>query len=96
MSGRAATGPEILDELLAVIAPAAEAAGEGPLLRALLAERMRRGSGAERQLSLWCSGRPEAFVQGLAGVSAGRDPASARLLLGARPAVVPQPAAGPE
>jgi glutamate---cysteine ligase / carboxylate-amine ligase len=96
VSGRAAPALEVLDELLAVIAPAAEAAGDGPLLRALLAERLRRGSGAERQLSLWCAGRPEALVQGLAGVSAGRDSASAQLLLGARPAVVPQPAAGSE
>jgi carboxylate-amine ligase len=96
VSGRAAPATEVLDELLTVITPAAEAAGEGPLLRALLAERMTRGSGAERQLSLWCAGRPEAFVQGLACVSAGRDSASARLLLGARPAVVPRPAAGSE
>jgi carboxylate-amine ligase len=79
VTGRAAPARQVLDELVAVIAPAAEVAGEGPLLRALLAERMRRGSGAERQLSLWCSGHREVFVQALANISAGLDSASTRL-----------------
>ena len=86
VSGRAAPAREVLDQLVAGITPAAEAAGEEPLLRALVAERIRRGSGAERQLTLWGPGRREAFVQALANVSAGLDPATARLLLSARPA----------
>jgi carboxylate-amine ligase len=76
LTGRTATALEALDDLLFVITPAAEAQGEAALVRALLAGRLRRGSGAERQLSLVSSGGRPAFVQALANVTAGLDLAS--------------------
>ena len=77
LTGRTATALEALDDLVTVITPAAEAQGEAALIRELLVNRLRRGSGAGRQLSLWSSGRRPAFVQAMANVTAGLDLASA-------------------
>jgi carboxylate-amine ligase len=96
VSGRPAPAVHLLDQLVADITPAAEEVGEGPLLSALLAERMQRGSGAGRQRAGWRSRSRAAFVQALANVSAGTDPVPARLLLGAGSPVVPRPAIGME
>jgi carboxylate-amine ligase len=74
--GRACLAPagEVLDELMTAVAPALEATGDADLLSDLLADRLRRGSGAERQRALWRLGRQEAFVQALANLCAGVDP----------------------
>jgi carboxylate-amine ligase len=65
---------EVLDELMTAVAPALEATGDADLVSDLLADRLRRGSGAERQRALWRLGRREAFVQALANLCAGVDP----------------------
>jgi carboxylate-amine ligase len=77
LTGRPTAARRVLDELMSVLAPAAEAGGDGSLIRDLLTERIRQGSGAERQLALWRAGPRQAFVQALANVSAGLDSASA-------------------
>jgi glutamate---cysteine ligase / carboxylate-amine ligase len=77
LTGRTATALEALDDLLSVITPAAEAQGEAALIRELLVDRLRRGSGADRQRALWASGPRPAFVQAMANVTAELDLASA-------------------
>jgi carboxylate-amine ligase len=74
--GRAGLAPagEVLDELMTAVAPALERSGDICLLSDLLADRLGRGSGAQRQRALWRLGRPETFVQALANLSAGVDP----------------------
>ena len=73
--GEAALAPagQVLDELMTAVGPALEATGDAGLLGDLLADRLRRGSGAERQRALWRMGRPDAFVQALANLCAGVD-----------------------
>jgi carboxylate-amine ligase len=58
---------------MTAVAPALEETGDADLLGDLLADRLRRGSGAERQRALWRMGRREAFVQALANLCAGVD-----------------------
>jgi len=70
---RLAPAGQVVDELMTAVAPALEATGDADLLGDLLADRLRRGSGAERQRALWRMGRPEAFVQALANLCAGVD-----------------------
>lgn len=74
--GRACPAPagEVLDELVRAVAPALENSGDALLVSELMADRLRRGSGAERQRALWEIGRPEAFVQALANLCAGVGP----------------------
>jgi len=62
-----------LDALMATVAPALIAAGEWQLITRLLVERLRRGSGAERQRALWRSRDRQVFVQSLANICAGLD-----------------------
>jgi glutamate---cysteine ligase / carboxylate-amine ligase len=71
---RLAPAGEVLDELVTAVAPVLEDSGDALLVSELLADRLRRGSGAERQRALWRLGRPEAFVQALANLCAGVDP----------------------
>jgi glutamate---cysteine ligase / carboxylate-amine ligase len=68
---RLAPAREVVDELMIAVAPALEAAGDACLLSDLLADRLRRGSGAERQRALWRLGPREVFVQALANLCAG-------------------------
>jgi carboxylate-amine ligase len=65
---------EVLDELMTAVAPVLEDSGDARLLSDLLADRLRRGSGAQRQRALWRHGCPEAFVQALANLCAGVGP----------------------
>jgi len=66
----------LLDELVAYLAPALEAAGDRSLVDTLLASRLRRGSGAHRQRALWRRSDGAAYVQALANLGAGVDPAA--------------------
>jgi glutamate---cysteine ligase / carboxylate-amine ligase len=59
----------VLPRLLAAFGPALEASGDRQLVETLLAARLRRGSGADRQRALWRRG-PHAAVQALADLSA--------------------------
>jgi hypothetical protein len=74
--GRAGLAPagEVLDELMTAVEPALERSGDTCHLSDLLADRLGRGSGAQRQRALWRLGRPETFVQALANLCAGVDP----------------------
>ena len=79
LTGRTATALEALGRpARRHHALAAEAQGEAALIRELLVNRLRRGSGADRQRALWASGPRPAFVQAMANVTAGLDLASAR------------------
>ena len=60
----------VLPELLTWFAPALDAAGDRHLVDSLLAARLRRGSGCDRQRELWRQG-PGGFVQALANLGAG-------------------------
>jgi glutamate---cysteine ligase / carboxylate-amine ligase len=71
--GHLAPAREVVDQLMTRIAPALQASGDDGLLGDLLGERLRRGSGAERQRALWRLGRRDRFVQALANLSAGLD-----------------------
>jgi len=62
----------VLPELMAAFGPALDAAGDRRLVETLLAARLRRGSGADRQRALWCRG-PRAAVQALADLTADHD-----------------------
>lgn len=55
----------VLSRLLNVLAPMLEASGDGPLVETMLAARLRRGSGADRQRALWRRGRGAPFVQAM-------------------------------
>jgi glutamate---cysteine ligase / carboxylate-amine ligase len=59
----------VLPRLLAAFGPALDASGDRQLVETLLAARLRRGSGADRQRALWRRG-PHAAVQALADLSA--------------------------
>ena len=72
--GGPASARTVLDELMTAVAPALEQFCDADRVDDLMADRMRRGSGAERQLALWELGRPETFVQALANLSAGVGP----------------------
>jgi glutamate---cysteine ligase / carboxylate-amine ligase len=61
----------VLTRLLRARAPELEASGDGPLVRSLLAARMRRGPGSHCQQALWQSGPRSRFVQGLANLGVG-------------------------
>ena len=62
----------VLPELMAAFGPALDAAGDRRLVETLLAARLRRGSGADRQRALWCRG-PRAAVRALADLTADLD-----------------------
>ena len=62
----------VLPDLLTTFAPALDAAGDRRLVETLLAARVRRGSGSDRQRELWGHG-PGRFVQALANLAAGID-----------------------
>jgi carboxylate-amine ligase len=62
----------VLPELMAAFGPALDTAGDRRLVETLLAARLRRGSGADRQRALWCQG-PRAAVQALADLTADPD-----------------------
>jgi carboxylate-amine ligase len=66
-----APASEVLARLVRVWAPALEASGDGPLVSTLLAARLCRGSGSERQRQLWRSGPTPRFVQAVANLGAG-------------------------
>jgi carboxylate-amine ligase len=59
----------LLPELMTVFRRALDAAGDRRLVESLLAARLRRGSGADRQRALW-SGGPRAAVRALADLTA--------------------------
>jgi hypothetical protein len=56
------------------VEPALERSGDTCLPSDLLADRLGRGSGAQRRRALWRLGRPESFVQALANLCGGVDP----------------------
>jgi glutamate---cysteine ligase / carboxylate-amine ligase len=62
----------VLPKLLTTWGRALEATGDRPLVETLLADRLRQGSGADRQRGLWRQG-PRAAVQALADLSADPD-----------------------
>jgi glutamate---cysteine ligase / carboxylate-amine ligase len=62
----------VLPKLLTIWGRALEATGDRPLVETLLADRLRQGSGADRQRALWRQG-PRAAVQALADLSADPD-----------------------
>jgi carboxylate-amine ligase len=72
VSGSFTPARAVLPGLLTAFGPALDAAGDLRLVRTLLADRLRRGSGAERQRALWRRG-PRAAVQALADLSADLD-----------------------
>jgi carboxylate-amine ligase len=74
-TGRPAPAREVLDELMVAVTPALEAAGDADLIGDLLAERLRGGSGADRQRTLWRVSRRAVLVQALANGCAGVGPA---------------------
>lgn len=59
-------GRQVLAELVDLVAPALDAAGDGPLVAELVDRRLRRGSGSERQRALRRRLDREAFVAALA------------------------------
>jgi glutamate---cysteine ligase / carboxylate-amine ligase len=63
----------VLPRMMTAFAPALDAAGDLPLVEDLLAARVRRGSGADRQRALWRRGPRAAFVQAVANLGAGLD-----------------------
>jgi carboxylate-amine ligase len=63
---------ELQPELMARFTPALEACGDRRLVERLLAARLRRGSGADRQRSLWQRGSRADFVLAMADFGAGR------------------------
>jgi carboxylate-amine ligase len=62
----------VVPELVRVFAPALESAGDRALVEALLADRLSRGSGSDRQRALWRR-VPGGFVQAMANLGAGID-----------------------
>jgi carboxylate-amine ligase len=62
---------ELHSELMARLTPALEASGDRRLVEGLLAARLRRGSGADRQRTLWHRGSRADFVQAMANLGAG-------------------------
>jgi carboxylate-amine ligase len=62
----------VVPELMRVLTPALERAGDRPLVEGLLADRLGRGSGSDRQRTLWRR-IPGGFVQALANLGAGID-----------------------
>ena len=66
-----APASEVLARLVRAWAPALEASGDGPLVSTLLAARLCRGSGSERQRRLWRCGPAPRYVQAVANLGAG-------------------------
>jgi carboxylate-amine ligase len=64
----------VLPGMMTAFAPALDVSGDRALIEKLLAARLRRGSGADRQRALWRRGSRAAFVQGAANLAAGLDP----------------------
>jgi glutamate---cysteine ligase / carboxylate-amine ligase len=64
----------ILDRLPEVLAPQLEVAGDAGAVTALLAARLRNGSGSDRQRALWRAGPVDRFVQAVAAIGAGGGP----------------------
>ena len=73
LRGEPAPAAVVLDQLMGALAPTFEEAGEWRLINGLLAERLRRGSGAERQRALWRATDRRHFVETVADLSAGPD-----------------------
>jgi carboxylate-amine ligase len=73
LAGRTAPAGEVLAALVAMVAPALAAADELPVVTASLQQRLRRGSGADRQRTLHRRGDRQALVQTLANICAGVD-----------------------
>ena len=73
LAGRTAPAGEVLAALVAMVAPALAAADELPLVTTSLQQRLRRGSGADRQRTLHRRGDRQALVQTLANICAGVD-----------------------
>ncbi len=71
--GGPAPASTVLDALLVAVAPALGAAGDLPVVTSLLHERLRRGSGADRQRALRRRCDRRALVQTLANTCAGVD-----------------------
>jgi carboxylate-amine ligase len=71
---RLAPAREVLGELVLAVTPALAAAGDDRVVRDLLADRLRRGSGAEQQRALWRSSPRDVVVQTLAALSAELQP----------------------
>ena len=72
VSGEGTPVRAVLPDLLTTFASALDAAGDRRLVETLLAARVRRGSGSDRQRELWGHG-PGRFVQALANLAAGID-----------------------
>ena len=66
-----ARASEVLPRLLDAVAPALAASGDRAQVAALLAARLRRGSGSDQQRGLWRRGPRARFVQALANLGAG-------------------------
>jgi glutamate---cysteine ligase / carboxylate-amine ligase len=64
----------VLLDLMTWCLPALEAAGDRDLVETLLAARLARGSGADRQRALWRAAPGPAAVQALANLAAGVHP----------------------
>jgi carboxylate-amine ligase len=73
LRGGSAPAGVVLAGLVSTVAPALEAAGDLPMVTALLQERLRRGSGADRQRALRRRCDRPALVQTLANICAGVD-----------------------
>ena len=65
-TGRPTSALRLVGRMMAEIAPALEAGGDGPAVTALLQRRLRRGSGAATQRQLRRSRGVEAFVSAMA------------------------------
>jgi carboxylate-amine ligase len=65
LTGRSSRGGVVLDRLIAQVTPALEAAGDRAVVSSLLADRLRRRSGAARQRALWRRLDREEFVTAL-------------------------------
>ncbi len=68
-TGRPASARTLVPRMVAAVAPALEAVGDGPSVTALLDRRLRRGSGAATQRELRRSRGIEAFVAAMASAT---------------------------
>jgi carboxylate-amine ligase len=68
-TGLGLPGHAALYRLVEHVGPALAAAGDREAVGLLLAERRRRGSGADRQRALWDGRHPDAYVSALAAMS---------------------------
>jgi glutamate---cysteine ligase / carboxylate-amine ligase len=65
----------LLRRMMVAVGPALEVAGDRAVVEALLAERLRRGSGADRQRALWHGGTRAGFVRAVADLAFAPDTA---------------------